>query len=149
MNLVRTDPSNMDFKALVKHLDAELQAIYKEEYEFFGPLNTLGAIRHVVLAYEEGRPAGCGAMKPYDPVTMELKRMFSVSIFRGRGIGGRMLEELENWARELGYERCVLETGVKQSEAIRLYEKSAYRRTPKYPPYEHSASSICFEKWLL
>jgi putative acetyltransferase len=80
---------------------------------------------------------------------MEVKRMFVVEEKRGQGIASKVLIELEKWAKELHYEKCILETGVKQPEAIRLYEKSGYRRIPNYGQYKDVAASVCFEKRIL
>jgi GNAT superfamily N-acetyltransferase len=79
---------------------------------------------------------------------MEVKRMFTLPEYRGRGIAARVLEELEQWAVELSSHSCRLETGMKQPEAIRLYEKSGYRRIPNYGQYEGVFNSVCFEKKL-
>ena len=62
---------------------------------------------------------------------------------------GELMRSLEDWARELGYRTAVLETGVLQPEAIRLYEAAGYRRIPNYPPYEDVAESVCYRKSLI
>ena len=74
--------------------------------------------------------------------------MFVLPEYRGRGIASAVLSELEAWARELGYTRCILETGKKQPEAIRLYQKSGYTIIPNYGPYEQVENSVCMEKAL-
>ncbi len=57
-----------------------------------------------------------------------------------------MLGELERWAQQLGYQRCVLETGKKQPEAIALYTRRGYHLIPNYGQYVGVESSVCFEK---
>lgn len=75
--------------------------------------------------------------------------MFTRPEVRGRSLGVAVLNELENWARELGYERCVLETGVRQPYAIRLYEKQGYlRMVENYGQYAGVENSVCMEKIL-
>ena len=74
--------------------------------------------------------------------------MFVQPDMRGNGIAVAMLRELETWAKELGYKKCILETGDQMPEAIRLYQKTGYQIIPNYGPYENVASSICFEKFL-
>jgi putative acetyltransferase len=59
-----------------------------------------------------------------------------------------VLSELESWAAELGYPKCVLETGKRQPEAIALYEKQGYQRIPNYGQYIGVENSVCFEKVL-
>ena len=74
--------------------------------------------------------------------------MFTAPNLRGQGIASVVLTELEKWASELGYPRCILETGIKQPEAIALYKKNNYSSIPNYGQYEHVETSICFEKIL-
>ena len=68
--------------------------------------------------------------------------------FRGNRIAVKILNELENWTIELGYERCILETGLKQPEAIALYERCDYRRIENYDQYKDIEESVCYEKIL-
>jgi GNAT superfamily N-acetyltransferase len=79
---------------------------------------------------------------------MEIKRMFTRPEARGRGVASMILGELERWAFEMGNSRTVLETGLKQREAIHVYTKSGYVCTPNYGQYAGIENSICFEKRL-
>jgi GNAT superfamily N-acetyltransferase len=79
---------------------------------------------------------------------MEIKRMYVTLEKRGKGIATLVLQELEKWSKELGFEKCILETGKKQPEAIRFYEKTNYHSIPNYGQYENAENSICFEKEL-
>lgn len=135
ITLHRTDSTNPDFIALVKLLDADLAGRNGEEDSFYNQFNKIDKIRHVVLAYENGKPAGCGALKEYSPGTMEVKRMYTVPEKRGKRIAFRILNELERWAIELSNEKCILETGIKQPEAIGLYRKNGYAQIPNYGQY--------------
>ena len=146
--LKRTNAQNQDFLKLITELDRELAVIDGEEHAFFSQFNTVGDIQHVVLAYQGGEAIGCGAIKEYSAGKMEVKRMFVARGQRGRGIASSILKELENWAQELSYTSCVLETGIRQPDAIQLYKKNQYIQTPNYPPYEAVQSSVCFEKSL-
>jgi GNAT superfamily N-acetyltransferase len=64
------------------------------------------------------------------------------------GIASNILAELEKWASELSYAKCILETGKKQPEAISLYKKNGYRIIPNYGQYCEVENSLCFEKKL-
>ena len=77
-----------------------------------------------------------------------MKRVFVHSNQRGKGVARELMRTLETWARELGYRTAVLETGILQPEAIRLYEAAGYERIPNYPPYEGVVESICYQKAL-
>ena len=79
---------------------------------------------------------------------MEVKRMYVLPESRGTGVASEILSALEDWAAESGYEKCILETGKKQPEAIGLYKKSGYEMIPNYGQYAGIENSICFEKQL-
>lgn len=144
----RTSSDNPDFQTLVRELDRYLRVSDGDEADFFAQYNKIDAIKHVVVAYDEDTPVGCGAIKEYDPGTMEVKRMYVLPERRGEGIASLVLEELENWSRELGYKKCVLETGKKQTSAVKLYQKNNYTIIPNYGQYATVESSVCFEKEL-
>ena len=143
---IRTDSENQDFIDLVKHLDIDLAERDGSDHTFYAQFNKIHNIKYVVVAYENGKPAGCGAIREYAPNTMEIKRMYTSLERRGRGIASRVLAELEIWAAELSYEKCILETGSKQPEAIGLYKKHGYKLIPNYGQYAEVENSLCFEK---
>lgn len=146
IHLLRTDAEHPDFTALVKRLDADLAQRDGEDHAFYAQFNKVDTIKFAVVAYENTTPVGCGAIKAYSPDAMEVKRMYVSPEHRGKGIATTILSELENWAGELAYTRCVLETGKKQPEAIELYKKSGYRVIPNYGQYAGVDNSVCFEK---
>ena len=146
LKIVRTNSSDKDFIALVKLLDADLQIRDGEDHPFFAQYNKLDNIKYAVVAYLDEIPVGCGAIKEYDEHTMEIKRMFVNPELRGKGIATKVLIELENWVRELNFSKCILETGKRQPEAIRLYQKNGYEIIPNFGQYKNVKSSVCFEK---
>lgn len=148
IRIERTNPVNGDFLDLVKLLDQELLEVNGEDHVFFSQFNKLDSIKHVVVAYDDGNPVACGAMKEYDSLTMEVKRMYTKPAARGKKIAALVLTELENWAAELGLEKCVLETGTRLPSAIKLYERHGYRRIANYGQYADSVNSVCFERDL-
>ena len=148
ITLIRTDSDNTDFRMLVAALDQDLRIRDGEDHAFFAAFNKIDAIRHVVLAYDGDTAVGCGAVKPYDAQTMEIKRMYVPPQHRGQGIAAQVLGGLEQWSRELGYIACILETGQKQPEAISLYKKCGYQVIPNYGQYAGVESSVCFTKQL-
>lgn len=146
INLRRTNSSNPDFIFLVEQLDADLVIRDGDDHPFYAQFNTLDAIKYVIVAYEDEKAIACGAIKQFDQASMEIKRMYTLPEARGRGIASLILAELESWAEELGFSRCILETGFKQSEAIALYEKNGYVRIENYGQYAGVENSLCFEK---
>jgi GNAT superfamily N-acetyltransferase len=147
MNTInRTQSSHPDFEQLNKELDVDLAIRNGETNEFFAQFNTVQNIQHVVLIYRNSEIVACGAFKPYNEITVEIKRMFVRPEFRGYGISKIVLQELQNWAKEIGYNKCVLETGKAMPEAIGLYHSSGFKVIPNYGQYAGVESSICFQK---
>jgi len=146
LKIIRTNSDNPDFISLVKLLDEELAKRDGEDHPFYAQFNKIDKIKYAVVAYENGKPVSCGAIKEYSPDTMEIKRMYTLPESRGKGIATKVLIELEKWANELFYEKCILETGKKQPEAIALYKKNGYKLIPNYGQYAEVENSLCFEK---
>ncbi|MCE7066107.1 GNAT family N-acetyltransferase [Dyadobacter sp. CY326] len=149
IHLLRTNSEHPDFGALIKLLDAYLAVTDGDEHAFYNQYNKIDKIKHVVLAYENDVPIGCGAIKAFGEDAMEVKRMFVAEAGRNKGIATTLLMELESWATELGFQRCVLETGKRQSEAIALYKKNGYQVTDNYGQYVGVANSVCFAKVIV
>ncbi|NML70737.1 GNAT family N-acetyltransferase [Chryseobacterium sp. RP-3-3] len=146
MTTKRTDSSDIDFQNLVKLLDADLAVRDGEDHEFYHQFNSIDMLKNCVVAYSDDLAVGCGAFKPFSEDTVEIKRMYTGPEKRGKGFASKILNELEIWAKEEGYSRCVLETGIKQPEAIALYEKWGYIRIPNYGQYIGIENSVCFGK---
>jgi GNAT superfamily N-acetyltransferase len=104
-----------------------------------------------VVARLDGRPVGCGALRPMPggrPDHGEIKRMYTDPAARRRGVSRAVLARLEDEARALGYRWVQLETGTRQPEAIALYEAAGYERIAPYGPFEHHELTACFGKRL-
>ena len=148
LKILRTDSKNNDFIELVKQLDIELAIRDGDDHSFYAQFNKIDHIKHVVICYDNGKPLGCGAIKPFNKKTMEIKRMYTAPGGRQKGIASKVLSELEKWALELKCESCILETGIKQPEAIMLYKKNGFALIPNYGQYAGVKNSLCFEKKL-
>ena len=147
-HLKRTSSANVDFESLVKLLDADLAIRDGAEHSFYAQFNGIAHLQNVVVYYVNDIPVGCGAFKPYDETRVEIKRMYVLPDYRGKSIAQIILVELEKWAAELSYKACILETGKKQPEAIRLYEKTGYAIMPNYGQYENVENSVCMTKMI-
>lgn len=145
-SIIRTDSTNPDFQKLVKALDSELAERDGEEHGFYSQYNKIDAIKQAVVLYHNTQPVACGAIKPFANKTAEVKRMYTLPQYRGKGLAAQVLNELEQWAAQLGFEKCILETGKKQPEAIALYQKCGYTLIPNYGQYAGVDNSVCFEK---
>jgi GNAT superfamily N-acetyltransferase len=148
IKVIRTNSDNRDFIELVKLLDADLAVRDGEDHSFYAQFNKIDKLKHVVVAYENDKPIGCGAIKEYGADTMEIKRMFVSPESRNKGIATTILSELEHWASALSHTKCILETGKKQPEAIALYKKNGYTIIPNYGQYAQVENSLCFEKQM-
>jgi ribosomal protein S18 acetylase RimI-like enzyme len=80
----------------------------------------------------DGVVAGCGGVQSHVGDTAEIKRMWIDPASRGRGVGRRLLGELEAHSRDLGYVRVVLDTNATLVQAIAMYESAGYRPTERY-----------------
>jgi GNAT superfamily N-acetyltransferase len=108
-----------------------------------------GGARYLV-ALVEGRAVGCDALQPTDdPHLGELKRMYVVPEYRGRGIAAGLLSELESLAGQHGYRGIQLATGIRQPEAIALYRKHGYEPVVPYGKYIDDPFTRCFLKTLV
>ena len=146
IKLKRTTSEDEDFIALVEQLDTYLAVIDGDEHAFYNQFNKIDKIKHVIIAYQNDTAIGCGAIKELASNTMEVKRMFTSPAGRKKGVATTVLAALEEWASELGYKVCVLETGIKQADAISLYHKCGYQSIPNYGQYVGIENSVCFEK---
>lgn len=140
--------SSTEVKLLSDQLYKELEIIYGGAIiEKFTEENAQMIVFFVV--YDEGKnPIACGALKDFDNNTAEIKRMYVKPEYRGLGISKKILSALEQHARESHYQRLILETGLKQPEAISLYEKYGYKPLKCYGRHANDPDSRCFEKFV-
>jgi GNAT superfamily N-acetyltransferase len=143
-------------RALIAEVQQEYVRRYGEEditpvdpAEFAAPLGRF------LVGYLDDEPVACGGWRAHDGEhpefadgDAEIKRMYVVPAARGRGLARAMLAALERTAVEAGRRRIVLETGLKQPEAISLYRSSGYQRVPNFGAYRHHPYSVCFAKPL-
>jgi GNAT superfamily N-acetyltransferase len=90
-----------------------------------------------LVAYLDGEPVACGGWRSYGEsgTVAELKRMYTTPAARGQGVARRLLAAIEDSARSYGRTRMILETGVRQPEAIKLYESTGYEGIAPFGHY--------------
>lgn len=147
--LKRTDSEDPDLPVLIEQLDQELAVTDGEDHAFYDQFNKLDRIKNFIILYQNDLPVGCGALKEYELGIAEVKRMFVKPEKRGKGLASLILKELELWASELSFQKCILETGIRQPDAISLYKKNGYHLIPNYGQYKGVEESLCFEKALI
>ncbi len=138
-------------RALIGALNAELSSRYPEpgaNHFRLDPDEVADGQGVFLIASSSGKPVGCGAVRRIEGRTGEIKRMYVSPDARGRGIGRAVLAALEAEARTLGIARLVLETGLRQGEALALYEGAGFSRIPAFGEYVNSPLSVCMAKDL-
>ena len=149
-NYVRCDGTNEDFIENCRLLDENLdrrvgRVIKRDKYKKY---NQLDQIHEAIMVYHEGEAVGGGAIRAYDEATMELKRVFVRPEYQGKGAGTALVSGLIEWARELGYQRMILETGELLAESCHVYRKLGFRKIPNYGAYVNMPESLCMGREL-
>lgn len=142
---VRCDGNNKDFIENCRLLDMDLdkrvgRVIKRDKYAQF---NMLDKINEAIVVYRDDKPIGAGAIRYYDDKTAELKRVFVVPDEQGNGVGTLLVGKLIEWARELGYEKMILETGELLAESCHVYKKLGFVKIPNYGAYADMPESLC------
>lgn len=150
MEYKRTDGTDKDFIENCRRLDKDLdervgKVIQREKYQKY---NQLDKIKEAIVVYDENTLVGAGSIRKYDIQNVELKRIYISPLFRGRGIGTELVSRLMEWAKELGYQRMILETGERLTESCALYKKLGFEIIPNYGPYENMKESLCMARDL-
>lgn len=148
IEIKRSDSSNPDFRKLIVELDKDLWNMNYSNQGHYDKHNIIESLSTVVIAYDSDEAIGCGCFKKFNEEAAEVKRMYVAPTHRGKGVSKMILRELENWAKENGYNKTILETGTAQKEAICLYKNSGYNIMENYGPYIEMKDSICFQKEL-
>jgi len=151
LEISAVDPRIPEAADLIRLLSEELARRYDYADDGSGnfkPEDASIARSAFLLGRISGRAVACGAFRPLKDGVAEIKRMFVVPDYRGRGYAKAILAELERMARMDGFLTVRLETADRQPEAIRLYEQSGYHRIPNFGIYADSKRSVCFGKQL-
>lgn len=128
------DIRSPDAVQLLAELTAELAALYEstDGSAGFAPEQVEVPRAAFIIARVEGQAVGCGALRPLDATTVEVKRMYTRRGFRRLGVGQAILAEMDRLALAFGYTTIKLQTGPRQPEAAALYERVGYFRIPRF-----------------
>jgi putative acetyltransferase len=148
--VIRFDrPDSDDGRRLIQRLDEDLLQRYPAiAIHGLHPQDVADPNLTFLVASIDSQAVGCGALRSLEPGVGEVKRMFVLPEFRGRGIARQILMALESAAREHGYSTLRLETGTRQPGAIGLYRSAGYGEIPCFGAYADDQFSVCFEKRL-
>ena len=151
MRLQGESPTGPLARNLLDQADAELSALYPEagaNHFSLAPAEVQPGRGAFLVGTAAAEAVACGAVRLLSAELAEIKRMFVVPAHRDKGLARRMLVALEAHARQLGAERLVLETGDRQPDALRLYERAGFGRTASFGDYRGSPHSLCMVKGL-
>ena len=140
-------PGQPDVVRLIEALDAHAIALYPPESNHFLDIAALSCPAVTFLVVRVGAEAiGCGAILKDPRGWGELKRMYVKPNQGGRGIGRRVLGELERIARGAGIALLRLETGIHNTEALALYRHADFNECEPFGDYAPDALSVFMEK---
>ena len=155
LRIDRVPITHPDAQALIEAVQAEYVVRYGGQDESpIDPADFEDPLGQFFVAYLGSAPVATGAWRRSSVkalgagVTAEVKRMYVVPTAQRRGVARRVLAHLEATAARAGIEALVLETGMKQPEAIALYTSSGYEPIPGFGYYCGSELSRCFGRRL-
>jgi GNAT superfamily N-acetyltransferase len=137
-----------DSQELLAELETDLIRRYRGDDHPVVKPSPLEVVSFLVARDGDRRPVGCVALRRRNDGSFEIKRMYVRPEARGRGLGDRLLAEVEARARRLGAARLKLETGTAQPEAMAVYERNGYHPIEPYGDYMDSPMSRCYERDL-
>ena len=114
----------------------------------FVPYNASAQIPDVLIAYDDGKAVGCAGLKKYDDKSTEIKRVWVQPKYRRQHIAGKMMQLVEQKAKEQGFARVILQTRPQMTEAVGMYTKRGYKLIENYPPYDKLIGAVCYAKEL-
>lgn len=149
ITITEESPFSPDATALMDELSECLEEITGcSGRASFDPEDVCGGRSLFAVARnQDGDAVGCGAFRPMNDTTAEVKRMYAKE--KGSGTGTTLLAYLEQRARTMGYATLRLETRAVNKRAVSFYERNGYKRIPNYGKYENRPEAVCFEKKLI
>jgi putative acetyltransferase len=140
-------PDRSDIRALIADLNAHLLSLYTVDECHHLSIEELSRPEVTFLvARDQGRAVGCGALRRLTADLGEVKRMYTVPRAQGLGVGRAILHAIEAEARRQGLRGLVLETGDRQPAALHLYATEGFARRGPYLDYPENGVSVFMEK---
>jgi putative acetyltransferase len=141
ISIYREPPITPEAQELLAQSEALSAVLYPPESRHSTSTETLSDdSARFFIARSDGCAVGCGALVLAAGYG-EIKRMFVDSSMRGQGLGRALLEAIETWARTEGLDGLRRETGVRNNEAVALYERSGYKRCGPFGDYQPDPSA--------
>ena len=145
MEYIWTDGNNQDFQRFYLKTEEYYSKIAggKKNRTGFIPYNLSESISDVLMAYADGKAVGCAGLKRYSSQDVEIKRVWVEPDWRGKHIATRLMDQIEEKARQMGYKRAILQTRPIMLDAVGLYKSREYVLIDNYPPYDKLEGAIC------
>jgi len=138
-----------EIRALIAELNAALHALTPPEHCYHLTVEQMAEPSTTVfIVRDNGAAVACGALKRHGDGIGELKRMYTRPLWQGRGIGGRIVAQIESLARAEGLRQLVLETGDRHPAAYRVYERAGFERCGPVLDYPDTGWSVFYRKTL-
>lgn len=144
-------PLNPALQALLVALDRYILTVYPDNINH---IITPQAWQDPTLTFwlaqnrHTNQPVGCVALRTIAPRTGEVKRLYVAPAARGQGIGGQLLQQLEQTSRSQGLQHLQLETGFLLAASVRLYQRCGFTPCGRFGNYADDPRSLFLEKWL-
>ncbi|GAA4879042.1 GNAT family N-acetyltransferase [Saccharopolyspora cebuensis] len=135
LELRNVSANHPDALYLVRELESYQVALYGHaDPGWLDPARFMPPVGLFIVAYHGDVPISCGGCHVWqtEPLIMEIKKMFTVPAWRYHGAGRRLLSRLESFAAESGAQQIVLESGEKNTQALKLYRAAGYRPISAY-----------------
>lgn len=145
-----TDGKDEDFHRFYLETESYYSSIVggQQNRQAFVPYNLSESISDVVIASVSGTAVGCAGLKAYSESDAEIKRVWVNRNCRRHHIADEMLDRIEKKAKDLGFQRTILQTRPIMKDSVSLYLKRGYYRIENYPPYDQLEGAVCFAKVL-
>lgn len=151
MQIKVLDPLSAAAAELLTLSDSYMAALYPAESNHMESPVALTLPNVLFLGiYLDQELAGCGAVKIMqdDDCYGEIKRLYVLDSYRGRGLSKGLMQALEAHLKEQRVPLARLETGIFQPEALALYEKLGYQYRAPFGTYQLDPLSVFMEKLL-
>ena len=145
-----TDGANSDFQVFYQITEDYYSSLVGgvSKRKGFVPYNASAQIPDVLIAYDDGKAVGCAGLKRYDDKSTEIKRVWVQPEYRRQHIADKMMQLVEQKAKEQGFARVILQTRPQMTEAVGMYTKRGYKLIENYPPYDKLVGAVCYAKEL-
>lgn len=149
VKIASESPLQDEVRALIAELNEALLELTPAKYCYHMTVDEMARPDTTLfVARENGEAVACGALRRHENAIGEVKRMYTRPKWRGKNIGGRILEEIEKQARNENLRKLVLETGDRYPAAWRVYERGGFTRCGAVLDYPDSSYSVFYEKQL-